>query len=185
MNRSWRLWFPLYIATLPLSLIALLYAVVIARASSWRWIDGCLTFVAATKVRGGATVSCMWGNPGGQCWSPVVGFASELQRARTDLRAHEYTHVAQCFLGVLVGLALFPPLLVAMGWPLWLAPAFAWLVFPIVYGIGFFVPFALGGFRDWRAAYMASPIERHAYGIQADYLKMPTTKQLGVWGHRS
>lgn len=190
MSRAWRLWWPLYVLLAPLILVALAYAVAVG-AHSWRWCDGCLTFIAGTRKDGSTR---LWFRPRGQCWSPVVGFASEAERDRADLRVHEFVHVAQAEIGVLAGLAIFPPVLVAMSWPLWLAPASAWVVFPIVYGGGFAWRFPGALRRNWShaqrwafafdEAYRTSWCERHAYGIQERYFQMPPSKQTQLWGHR-
>lgn len=172
MSRAWRHWWPLYALTLPLSIIAIGYALVVG-GHAWRWQDGCLTFLSSRMI----------GQPGGQCWSPVIGFASEAQRARRDLQVHERVHVVQCFCLTLGALGLLPVLLVAIGAPLWLAPALAWLAFPIAYGAGFAYGWALTR-KGWREAYHRSPFEIAAYARQDAYVVMPPSKQIHVWGHR-
>lgn len=162
MKRTWRWWLlPCYVLTLPLVAVALLYAIVIARARSWRWIDGCLTFVAGTKDNG--ETSRMWGNPGGQCWSWVVGFASEGQRNRRDLRIHEYVHVWQAMICSLIGMVSLP-------WLGLYSPLAGCGLFALAYAWGFMWHWATRGFGPWRDAYERNPFERHAYERQGQYL---------------
>ena len=173
MSPRWRWYFFGYLVTAPLAIIAFAYAVTIADARSWEWRDGVLTFVAGKKVNDhGAIVSKLWGNPKGQGWSWIVGFADEQQRNRADLRVHEFTHVVQAF--IVQSLA---PLLVA-GWyllpglPWWadtlilLGAAFPWA---LAYGVCFFWPWLLSGFGAWREAYHANVFEQHAYKRQARF----------------
>lgn len=185
MGRNWRWVLPCYVLSLPLAVVAFAYAFVIARARSWEWIDGCLTFVAGTKTnREGLTVSRLWGNPGGQCWSWVVGFSSEEHRDRADLRVHEYTHVAQVFILCLVAWAAFPLWAwgLGAGWGAVVCGLTSGLWFAVPYGACFLVGYVRRGFRDWHAAYLAIPFERHAYAVQGKFL----ADDLGhyAWGEK-
>lgn len=192
VSRAWRWYWPLYALVAPLIVVALAYAVIVCKAHSWRWQDGCLTFIAGTFERDGKDITRMWGRPAGQCFVPIIGFASEEWRELARLQVHERTHVAQGFICVLAGLAIMPTGLVALDWPLWIAPAFAWCVFPVVYGLGFawHYPGALA--RNWShakrwalafdAAYRANPLEVHARAVEGAFLAMPPEERRYVWG---
>ena len=171
MSRAWRWVLPCYLFAIGNAMLAFAYAVVVCRARSWDWRYGVLTFVAGTKDDG---TGRMWGNPGGQGWSWVVGFASEDHRNRDDLRVHEYTHVVQCFVFGLAGLCLVPVLFALLEWPVVAGVALGGPIgcalFGVAYGLCFLWFYAWQGFRDWRTAYRRNPFERHAYGIQERYM---------------
>jgi hypothetical protein len=93
MSRWWRWYLPGYVATLPLTVTALAYAWW-RGAHGWRWIDGLPTFISSRLL----------GNPGGQTWSHLVGFASVEARDHVPLRVHEYAHVAQAMIFQVAGL---------------------------------------------------------------------------------
>lgn len=177
MNRAWRWVLPAYPLLVVNVVVAALYAVVWCQATAWRWDDGVLSFVARRR---------MLGNPGGQGWSWIVGYASSTDRRYPDLRVHEHTHVVQEFAFALGGAGAAAGALFA-GAPVWLVVAVAFgggPLFALSYGACFLVAFARRGFRDWYSAYRANPFEVHAYGVQDRYLAAaPSTRAL-MWGHR-
>lgn len=178
MSRSWRwLLLPAYPLLLLNVLIALLYAKLWCKATSWQWRDGTLTFIAQRT---------MAGHPGGQGWSWVVGYSAEDRRDRKDLRVHENCHVVQELLfaaaGVPVGVAI-----ILLGHPVLGALSIATLggaLFMVVYGLTFLAGFATRGFSDWHSAYMMIPFEKQAYAKQEAYKLLPPSKQVDIWGHR-
>ncbi len=162
MNKYWRILLtPLYPLLLVNALVAYAYAVVWCRARSWRVISGTLTFVSDR----------MAGSPGGQGWSWIVGYASEEDRDRADLRCHENVHVFQELTWAAGGLALAMVVALLGWWKLAVVLAFAGApVWALVY-VGFFlVNYARTGFSDWYAAYMAIPFEKQAYRVPEEYL---------------
>lgn len=180
MSRAWRWALPCYLFAIVNTLLGFAYAVVVARARSWDWRYGVLTFVAGRKDDG---TGRMWGNPGGQGWSWIVGFASEEHRNRDDLRVHEYTHVVQGFLFGLGGAVLTPVLFAALGWSPALGMAIGGPIgcalFGVCYGACFLWFYTAQGFSDWRTAYRRNPFEVHAYRVQAEHL---AGKRAKAWG---
>lgn len=180
MNRMWRWMLPCYLLTFPLTLTALVYALAV-RAHSWRWQDGCLTFLSSRLV----------GNPGGQCWSPVIGFASEEQRARLDLQVHERTHVVQAFAVSLGALAVVPVPWFGLGAPGWMAPIAVSLIgslgFALAYGAAFLWFYASEQPDEkpgWHDDYLKNPFEDHAYRKQREWLAASPSERLKAWGGR-
>lgn len=178
MSRYWRwlliLGYPLLIAN---ALVALLYAIVWCRATSWKWREGVLTFVAKRT---------MLGHPGGQGWSWVVGYASEQHRERASLRVHENCHVVQEMLFAVSAVPVGVVILL-LGHPVLGTVAITTLggaLFAIIYGGTFLLGFAARGFKDWHAAYMKIPFEIQAYAKDDVYENMPPHQQVTKWGHR-
>lgn len=171
MNKYWRILLtPVYPLLIVNALVAYLYAILWCRASSWKVISGTLTFVAAPREVA-AEGSRLAGNPGGQGWSWIVGYASEWHREQDDLRCHENVHVFQELVWAAGGLALavIPALL--GWWKLAVLLAFAGgPVWALVYVGCFLVNFARTRFLDWPAAYMAIPFEKQAYRVQEEFL---------------
>lgn len=175
MSRAWRwLLVPAYPLLAVNAIAALLYAVLWCRAHSWAWRDGVLTFLARRR---------MLGNPGGQGWSWIVGYADEVQRARRDLRVHENVHVVQEIVWALAGLAC--------GVAFWFAGERVAAVvavfsgglgFAVTYGLAFFVELVRR--RHWRVAYYANVYERQAYARQDRYLAATPSERVAYWGHR-
>jgi len=192
MSRTWRwllvLGYPLLAAN---ALIAFLYAVLWCRAHRWAWRAGVLTFIARRT---------MIGNPGGQGWSWIVGFSSEAERDRSDLRVHEFGHVVQEMVFAVAGvpLALVPlsadrPVLGAV-----VGLTAGGAAFALVYGATFFWYAAPELTRwvwakvtgrgsqvfDWRPAYMKIPFEKQAYAKQDAYRYASVDQRARTWGHR-
>jgi hypothetical protein len=138
MSRNWR-WFLIgYVWSLPLVLLFLPVVVAIYSAGSWVWHDGVLTCVAAKNDDGTTKI---WGRPGAQTWGWVTVFASEAERQDAALRVHERCHTVQAFvLGIL------------------------WL---LIYGIMFIVPYLRAPKAGWKAAYEKIAFEVWAYARQA------------------
>ncbi len=175
MNRNFRWLLLCYILLLPNTMVALVYAFCVG-ARSWEWREGVLTFISDRLL----------GNPGGQGWSWIVGYASEEQRARADLRVHENTHVWQEFMCSLMGLILGVGLGLLLGWPtlhLTLAALSGGGIFAVTYGL-VFLYFYLTEQKDeqpgWHDDYMRNFFERHAYAVQARFLKAPKGSEWGV-----
>lgn len=177
MSKYWRILLtPLYPLLLVNALIAYGYAVLWCRAHSWKIVSGTLTFVAEPKGRnlghaGGSEGSRLAGNPGGQGWSWIVGYASEWHREQADLRAHENTHVWQELMAALIG-ASAAVVLASLGlWGWAIVAAFAaaplWAISYIAF---FLVNYARTGWSSWSVAYEAIPYERHAYRVQEEFL---------------
>lgn len=177
MSRNWRwllvLGYPLLIVNL---FFAALYAWLWCGGRDWKVIEGCLTFIPGKRK--------MFGDPGGQGWSPIVGFADAKQRARADLRVHEFTHVVQEMWFALLGLvaalivlqvttsAFWATLCLFSGGPL----------FALVYG-GSFVWGWLKTRRGWKQAYYEDVFEKMAYERQARYLASYPDERETYWGH--
>lgn len=177
MSKYWRILLtPLYPLLLVNALVAYLYAILWCRARDWKVVSGTLTFIAAPRGgdlghAGGSEGSRMAGNPGGQGWSWIVGYASEWHREQADLRCHENTHVWQELVWAAGGLALATVPALLGHWGLATLIAFSGgPVWALVYAGSFLVNFARTGFADWYAAYMAIPFETHAYRVQEEYL---------------
>ena len=185
MNIAWRyLLIPAYPLLVVNALVAALYALLWCRARSWQWREGVLTFIAGQKQDGSTRLI---GKPGGQGWSWIVGYASEEQRARADLRVHENVHVAQetawaLFFGV--GGAL----LLGLGFPL--AGLIIGLsggpVFALTYGADFLRHYkSRPAGTGWRYAYLRICYEAHAYDVQDEYLNnMSAGQRETTWGHK-
>lgn len=172
MNKAWKvllllsplLWFNLA--------IAFLYAHFWCKARSWKLMGGVLTFIAAPRKDG--TGSRLAFNPGAQGWSPIVGYCDELNRSRTDLRAHENTHVFQELVCAAIGLAVAVPCFVwgGLGWGLFVA-SMGGPLFIVTYLGTFLINYIRTGFTigwDFWAAYRAIPYEKHAYRVGDEYL---------------
>ncbi len=161
MNKHWR-WVltPLYPLLALNVLVALAYAKAWCKARSWQWRSGVLTFVATRA---------MIGNPGGQGWSWVVGYASDEDRDSDDLRVHENVHVWQELMFALLGLVA-GVIAIAAGYA-WLGVLAMFLggpLFTLCYGLGFVAGFFRTG--EFWLAYRANPFEVHAYQVQDEYL---------------
>lgn len=166
--------YPLLIVNL---LVAALYAWLWCGARDWRVVEGCLTFVPSKRK--------MLGNPGGQGWSPIVGFADEAQRARADLRVHEFTHVVQEMWFALVGLVAGLIVLQITSSALWatLCLFAGGPVFAVFYGLNFFVMWVVSGFGPWHDAYHKIVFEMHAYWVQLQWFLNPE-KRSEMWGNK-
>jgi hypothetical protein len=143
---------------LPLTLINVLLAVLVYRARSWRWSDGCLECIGGRQADGRTRI---WGRPGAQTFSGLIVYASADHRADVGLRVHERIHVLHAFLlGVL------------------LAPAyglhFLWLLV--------FTPAEPTGAPRWYRAYLRVWSERIAYRVQAEFR---AGHRAGAWGAAS
>lgn len=176
MSRAWRWALPLAWPLLTVNVIAaVLYAVAWCRAHSWAWRDGVLTFVAGRRADGSTRLV---GDPGGQGWSPIVGYASELERGRPDLRVHENTHVVQeviaALIGGTVGVVLFVAGLPVAGSVAAFCGGPAWA---LTYGADFLRHYVTAD--HWHDAYRAIVFEVHAYRVQAEFLQ---GKRPGAWG---
>lgn len=176
MNSNWKwllsITYPLLIVNI---IVALLYAWLWCGAKDWKWHEGCLTFIPGKRP--------MLGNPGGQGWSPIVGFADEKERQRADLRVHEFTHVWQEMMFALLGV-LAALISVQLG-----ASTFAWVllfsggpVFAVLYGLNFFFPWMFQGFSRWHDAYHKIVFELHAYWVQLQWHLNPE-KRSEMWGN--
>ena len=190
MSPRWRWFLPGYLVTLPLTIAALGYALIVG-GYSFRWERGCLTFLSPRLI----------GRPGGQSWSPVIGFADETQRARRDLQCHERCHVWQAMaiqtvaptlvylwlrvdlpwgwdLWGVSGLGIFPPVIDVLWCLASIAP------FAFVYG-GLFARYYFTTQKDeragWHDDYMRNPLERHAYAKQDTFLGMSPARRAEVW----
>lgn len=98
---------------------------------SLRWSDGCLEFIAGRKLdKDGNSRTRIWGNFSAQSFGcPVIGYATEADRANPTYRRHERTHTLQgMILGLLFGpvygihwafIALFVMPDDPKGWPGW------------------------------------------------------------------
>ncbi len=176
MNPAWRFNILGHVVTLPLVVLALLYAVIVARARSWKWQNGCLTFVAGTKLVGDWRVSRLWGNPGGQCWCAVIGFASETQRDREDLQVHERCHVVQSQLTASIVTLGTVGSFVAAGWsPITgaiLGSLFGCVAFGVVYLACFLRHWLVdeaGEEPGWHDDYRKNVLESQAYRKQWEF----------------
>jgi len=195
MSKRWRYLLPLAWPLLAVNVaIALLYAVLWCRGSEWSFRNGVLTFIAQRP---------MIGNPHGQGWSPIVGYASDRYRKTANLRAHENCHVVQetawAYVGLLVGAALF-----ALGSPVAgiVAALCGGPMFAITYGASFLIEYLPSVrreykfFRDddvdrrtslklalaeWRPSYENIIYERQAYARQGEYVAMTPKQRLSVW----
>lgn len=172
MSRNWRwllvLGYPLLIVNL---LVAVLYAFVWCRAYSWKFHEGCLTFISKRT---------MFGHPGGQGWSPIIGFASEEQRNRADLRVHEYGHVVQEMLFSLLGPGLALILLQLGVSPFWATVSLfsGGPLFAVTYGLSYAYQYVK--YKQWHDAYKHILFEVQAYEIQDKYRQAPDD----AWGSR-
>lgn len=138
MSRNWRWFFLGYLWCLPLVLLFLPVVAFVYRSHEWRWHDGVLTCIGGSNDDGSTRI---WGRPGAQTWGWLTVFASERERQRADLRIHERCHTVQAFvLGVL------------------------WIV---IYGIMFIVPYIANPSAGWKAAYEKVAFEVWAYARQA------------------
>jgi len=122
----------------------------------------------------------MFGNPGGQGWSPIIGYADEYQRSRQDLRVHEHGHVVQEMLFALLGVVAAAVLLQFGTGPVWSTVALfaGGPLFALVYGLMFAYEYVK--YKAWLEAYRHIPFEEQAYEIQRYYLKAPDD----AWGSR-
>lgn len=175
MSNRWRwlltLLYPFFAINL---LFAFPYAKVIAGATAWQWREGVLTFVARKT---------MWGRPGGQGWSWVVGYASAEHRERDWLRVHENSHVVQELLWVLLGVAAGAVLTATGHWGWGLIAAFGGIVgFDLTYGGTFFAHWAANGFKEWRHSYLAIPYEQQARSKEEAYRYASVEFRKGRWG---
>ena len=166
MNKLWK-YSPLWLLTLPLTIIYALHCRVVYRAHSWRWVRGRFDCVAGrTGYMSGdhesLGVTRIWGRPWG------LGIGGRLlchdTAVRRDIEAHtghEVTHTWQAELCSLAGLLYAGPLAYWVHWSLlWTCCA----VFPVLYGLEFARRYRGG---DWQDAYRASAFEKQAYKIQA------------------
>jgi len=72
-----------------------------------------------------------------------------------------------------------------LGHPVWgvlVAGIGGGLGFIATYGVFFFVPWALAGFKDWHAAYMKIPYEKQAYAKQEAYRYATVEHRKTIWG---
>ena len=192
MSRSWRFFAHPFL--LPFTIGYALFVLVVYRAGYWRMQDGVVTCIASSFERAITpkgpyqTVTRIWGRPGAQTIGALTVFADEHERARQDLRVHEHTHIVQQTLFALGGVAVVPPVFIALGieplWSLALSGFIGAAAYAIAYVAFFLVAFALVGFRDWKAAYHDNPFEKWAYEEQADYMDMRPVDKARVWGHR-
>jgi hypothetical protein len=140
---------------LPLTLINVLLAVLVYRARSWRWSDGCLECIGGRRDDGRTRI---WGRPGAQTFSGLIVYASAEYRERAELRVHERIHVVHAFLlGVL---------------------------FAATYGLHFlgilaFPPSEPAGAPRWRRAYLRVWSERIAYRVEGAFR---AGHRAGAWG---
>lgn len=173
MSRNWRwllvLGYPLLIVNL---LVAVLYAAIWCRAYSWKFHEGCLTFLSKRT---------MFGHPGGQGWSPIIGFADEGQRQRADLRVHEYSHVVQEMWFALVGLVAGLIVLQVTASPVWTTVCLlsGGPLFAVAYGLSYAYQYVK--YKQWHDAYKHILFEVQAYEIQDKYRQAPDD----AWGSSS
>lgn len=161
MSKYWRILLtPLYPLLAVNVVVALIYIFAWCRPHSWKWMSGTLTFLSSRMV----------GNPGGQGWSPIVGYANEECRQWAVLRAHENTHVWQELVWAAGGLLVAVPL-AALGWwlPATIAAFSGGVVWMLAYVGHFLVNFARLGFQDWDTAYRNIVFEKHAYRVDAEF----------------
>lgn len=188
MSPRWRfvLYLGGYLMLIPTTLVGLALAVTVYHAHSFRFHEGVLLCVAGELEDGTTRI---WGKPGAQTLGWLTIGASEEELARADLRAHEFTHVADALAAALIGLVLYPVAHVLLGGELVTsaipAPFAGGLAFDLLYGLFFLVPFALQGFTDWHTAYHKNPFEKHAYAVGDAELarEMEGAKPYG-WGSK-
>lgn len=159
MNRKWRYaLIPVYPLFALNVIIAFIYALVWCKARAWQWRQGVLTFVAQRT---------MFGDPSGQGWSWVVGFASDADRDIPNLRVHEFTHVWQELMFAWFGL-IAAGALVATGHPIaGLVAAFSGTpVWAATYGASFMYQWSKFKWGPWGDAYRQIVYEREAYDVQ-------------------
>lgn len=169
MSPAWRfaLYLGGYLMLLPTTLVGLVIALTFYGAHAFRWHEGVLVCIAELEADG--RTSRIWGNPGAQTFGWLVIGASEAELARVDLRVHELAHVFQALaLAWAAALAMVP--VMALWWPpsAWSVSTAAFgggLLFDVLYGLCFLVPFAAQGFSDWHRAYHKNPAEKHAYKV--------------------
>lgn len=129
MSKLWRWFLPGYLLALPATLVGLLLCIYY-RPTGWTFRQGVLTCQAPRER--------VIGRPGAQTWGWLIVYT--MDKPSAGLRAHEYTHVVQGFIG---------------------GPLFL-----LAYGLCFAVQWPMMGFGDWRPAYEANPFERHAQRVQ-------------------
>lgn len=89
--------------TLPVTVFGLLLFIIVYRAHSWRFENGCITCVAGrferTNKKTGKreSVTRIWGRPGAQTWGIAIAFSRESNRKSQRLNVHERIHVIQSF----------------------------------------------------------------------------------------
>ncbi len=179
MDKHWRYaLIPAYPLLALNALVAFLYALVWCRATSWQWREGVLTFIARRP---------MIGDPAGQGWSWIVGYADPYSRNRADIRVHENVHVWQETMWAMLGGLIAVPLLIT-GHPVaaLIAALSGGPLFALTYGISFVRQwFKLSKPRHWYDAYMQIVYERHAYTVQEKYLDdMSPAQRAETWGHK-
>lgn len=168
MSPAWRyvLYAGGYVLLLPTTLVGLLLSAVFYDAREFRFHEGMLYAVAGTTKNGDTLI---WGRPGAQTLGWFTIGADWDQLMRVDLRAHEATHVVQALVAALVGVFVAGVLCPLLGAPAWLwgsSTTFGGgLMFDVIYGLCFVVPFALHGFTNWHDAYHENPLEKHAYRV--------------------
>jgi hypothetical protein len=203
MNRLWRyLLIPAYPLLAVNALIAFLYAAFWCRAWSWKWREGVLTFLSGAK--NGRTR--LIGQPGGQGWSWIVGYARTYDRTYAGLRVHENVHVAQEVAWAYIGAVAALPLLLT-GHPIaaLVVALSGGPMFALTYAASFlwrFIPSAWGWYkvmrqnhprwvaldfamRQWYESYENIAYERWARERQDRYINdtSPGARER-VWGHR-
>jgi hypothetical protein len=130
------------------TLLGLILAVVVYRARSFRWSNGCLEAVGGTRLERGRTVTRIWGGALAQTWGWFIVYDSVERRAAVPIRVHERVHVAQ---NLLLG-------------PLFLIAYAAHFAFEFIWTA------KLDGAR-WRDAYERVWAERAAQRITLEYLQ--------------
>jgi hypothetical protein len=128
---------------LPHTLFALL-VMLWYRPHGIRWSDGCIEFIAGRKRdKDGNDRTRIWGKFAAQSFAcPVIGYATEADRANPVYRRHERTHTLQ---GMVLGL-LFGPIY-----------GIIWAAIAI-----FAMPDEPTHWPGWRRSYYEIPFERQA-----------------------
>lgn len=180
MSKYWRWLIPAYLWCLPMSMAGFVIAHVFYRAGSWKWYKGAFTCVAGTDANGETLI---WGRPNAQTLGWIVIFDNGDHRNEPDLRVHEYTHIAQAFMGGVLGTLLMPLLFAVLGanplWGLALGGVIGGLGFALLYGI-LFLYLLVTLKTEWYWAYRRNPFEVQAYNVQDAYLNNPDPNTWGV-----
>lgn len=196
MHRSWRYFLIGQLWCLPITLGYLLFVLVFYRAWHFRFHDGVLTCIAGSfdrisKHGGWETVTRIWGRPAAQTVGTLCVFANEEERARGDLRVHEFTHIAETYLCGFAAFAVVPPIFVSLGWSPWIVGLSAGTIGVLVYCLAYLVIF-LGFYftrqkdekEGWDDDYRRNWLERWAFENEFEYREMRAWERERIWGHR-
>ena len=166
-NKHWRWFIPGHLWALPFTLGYAIFAFVFYRARDWGFRNGVLIAIAGKP---------MIGNPAGQTIGAMTCFSGPLMCANKPLRGHENTHIVELFVCGLIGLAVTPIVVAALGGDPLLGLGLGGFIgaasYSLVYGAVFLYYLATKQKDEkpgWRDDYRRNFLEVTAYNTQAEY----------------